>query len=227
MTKIRTIEHLQQLLDDELAWRKKELAVIKSLITARSSYAEIINCHIRSGIALVYAHWEGFIKEAGNAYLTYIASQKLTYLELANNFIAIAAKRLLNDARDSNKMVIYAKVVELFMSGLTDRCNLPTEIETKSNLSSEVLREIAVIFPWCWQFWPNYPSKSKRHNILHRGSLSRECASSQATPNFKDIRLKCRMILQICPLMFLTALGFRQYMAQRPILSLNINRTTI
>jgi hypothetical protein len=57
MAKIRTIEQLQELLDDELAWRKKELAVIKSLVTARSSSEEIVNCHIRSGIALAYAHW--------------------------------------------------------------------------------------------------------------------------------------------------------------------------
>jgi len=141
MTKIRTLEHLQRILDDELAWRKKELAVIKSLVTARSS-KEIINCHIRSGITLTYAHWEGFIKAAGNAYLTYIASQRLTYSDLTNNFVAVAAKRLLSEAGLSNKVTVYAQVTDFFLSGLTDRCNLPVEIETKSNLSSEVLREI-------------------------------------------------------------------------------------
>jgi hypothetical protein len=135
---------LQIILDDELAWRQKELAVIKSLVTARSS-TEIINCHIRSGIALIYAHWEGFIKAAGDAYLTYIASQRLTYSDLTNNFVAIAAKRLLSETGLSNKVTVYAKVTEFFISGLTDRCNLPMEVETKSNLSSEVLREIAYI----------------------------------------------------------------------------------
>jgi len=142
MAKVRTIEQLQLLLNEELAWRKSELAIILSLVNARSSSAEIVNCHIRSGITLIYAHWEGFIKAAATAYLTYIASQRLTYSELAHNFVAIALKRLLNDARESNKMTIYAQVVELFTSGLTDRCNLPTEIETKSNLSLEVLKEI-------------------------------------------------------------------------------------
>jgi hypothetical protein len=144
MTKIRSIEQLQVVLDDELAWRKKELAVIKSLVTARSS-TEIINCHIRSGIALLYAHWEGFIKAAGNAYLTYIASQRLSYLDLTNNFVAIATKRLVSEAGLSNKVMLYAKVTEFFISGLTDRCILPMEVETKSNLSSEVLREITYI----------------------------------------------------------------------------------
>jgi len=143
MTKIRTLEQLQQHLDDELAWRKKELAVIKALVTARSSSAEIINCHIRGGIALIYAHWEGFIKAAGSAYLTYIASQRLTYLDLTNNFVAIAAKNLLSEAGLSNKVVIYTKVTEFFTSGLANRCNLPMDVETRSNLSSEVLKEIA------------------------------------------------------------------------------------
>jgi hypothetical protein len=92
MTKIRTIEQFQQLLDDEWEWRKKELSVIKALVTARSS-KEIINCHIRSGIALIYAHWEGFIKAASTNYLMYIASQRLTYSELTNNFVSIAAKK--------------------------------------------------------------------------------------------------------------------------------------
>jgi len=141
MTKIRTLEHLQSILDNELAWRKSELEVIKSLVTARTS-TEIINCHIRSGIALLYAHWEGFVKAAGNAYLIFITSQKLTYLDLTNNFVTIAAKRLLSEAALSNQTTIYAKVTDFFMSGLTDRCTQPMEVQTKSNLSSEVLREI-------------------------------------------------------------------------------------
>ena len=142
MMKIRTIEQLQQHLDDDLAWRKKELTVIKSLVTTRASSAEMVNCYIRSGIALLYAHWEGFIKAASVAYLTYVAAQRLTYSDLTNNFVAIAAKRLLNEAGLSNKVTVYAKVAEFFISGLAERCSLPTEIETKSNLSSEVLREI-------------------------------------------------------------------------------------
>jgi hypothetical protein len=144
VTKIRTLEQLQLILDDELAWRKKELAVIKSLVTARSS-TEIINCHIRSGIALIYAHWEGFIKAAGDAYLTYISSQRLTYSDLTNNFVAIAAKGLLNKAGLSNKVTVYAKVTDFLISGLTERCNFLAELETKSNLSSDVLREIVYI----------------------------------------------------------------------------------
>ncbi len=139
--KIRTLEDLQQVLDEELAWRKKELVIVKSLVTARSS-KEVIDCHIRAGITLLYAHWEGFIKVAGTAYLTYVASQRLTYLELTDNFVALSAKKILNEASDSSKVSAHLTMTRFFISGLKDRCTLPTEIETKSNLSSEVLKEI-------------------------------------------------------------------------------------
>ncbi len=142
MTKIKTVEHLQNILDEELAWRKKELAVIKSLVTEKSSRKDLVNCHIRCGVALIYAHWEGFIKAAGSAYLTFIASQRLTYLELAKNFIAVAVQRSLNEAGLSNKLAIYVQITDFFTNGLTDRCILPLEVQTKSNLSSEVLREV-------------------------------------------------------------------------------------
>lgn len=146
MTKVRTLEHLQQFLDDELAWRKKELAIIKSLVPAKPSSkapaTEIENCYVRSGIALLYAHWEGFVKAAGKLYLEYIASQKLTYMELTSNFVAIAAKKHLSNFGFSNKVADHIKVTDFFLSGLTEKCNGFAEIETKSNLSAEVLKEI-------------------------------------------------------------------------------------
>src|SRR5579859_3694905 len=147
MTRVRTLLDLQQRLDDELAWRKKELAIISSLIpSARSSSkvpaTEIVNCYVRSGIALLYAHWEGFVKEAGDLYLNYIISQRLKYEELTNNFVAMAAKKHLSDFGFSNKVTDHIRVTDFFLSGLSERCNGFAAIETKSNLSAEVLKEI-------------------------------------------------------------------------------------
>lgn len=147
MTKIRTFAHLQQKLDDELAWRRKELTIIKSLIPSKKSSSkvpatEIENCHVRSGIALLYAHWEGFVKVAGNFYLEYISSKGLRYEELTNNFVAMAAKKHLNDFGSSNKVTDHIRVADFFLSGLGEKCNNFAEIETKSNLSAPVLKEI-------------------------------------------------------------------------------------
>lgn len=145
MTKIKTFEQLQLILDEELVWRTTELALIRSLVVENASFEELASYHIRSGITLVYAHWEGYIKAVGNAYLMYIASQRLMYSDLTSNFVAIAAKRLLSKTGLSNKITAYAEITDFFLSGLTDRCTLPMEVETKSNLSSEVLREITYV----------------------------------------------------------------------------------
>jgi hypothetical protein len=118
MTKIHTAEQLDDTLSDALAWRKKELATLKSLVRSGRHSRSKLNCLIRSGVAILYAHWEGFIKEAGTAYLEFVSRQRLTYQELAPNFIAFAMKKQLNEATQTNKAVIYNQVVEFFLSGL-------------------------------------------------------------------------------------------------------------
>jgi hypothetical protein len=147
MTRIRTFEELQQNLNDELTWRRKELGIIKSLIpqaksTSKISTTEVVNCYVHSGIALLYAHWEGFVKVAGNLYLEYIIFQRLKYEDLTNNFVAMAAKKHLSDFGFSNKVTDHIKVADFFLSGLGERCTHFATIETKSNLSTAVLKEI-------------------------------------------------------------------------------------
>ena len=70
--KIRTTEELLGKLDEALSWRKKELIDYK-LITERNKGSLLQKPLTRAGIALVYAHWEGFIKEASGFYLSYLS----------------------------------------------------------------------------------------------------------------------------------------------------------
>lgn len=63
---LRTAEQLSDKLSEELVWRKKELSEVKSLIETKfPPYKH--NALIRSGICLLYAHWEGFVKLAANS----------------------------------------------------------------------------------------------------------------------------------------------------------------
>lgn len=145
MTKIRTLEELQDKLDRELVWRKREFAAIKSLVET-SSMPERVSCYIRSGIALIYAHWEGFVKASGEAYLLYIATQRLTYAQLNVNLVAVAARKILSEAGISNKAALYTSVAHFFSYRLDERCKIPEGvINTRSNLDSEVLKEITHI----------------------------------------------------------------------------------
>ncbi|NJM19986.1 MAG: hypothetical protein HC836_17050 [Richelia sp. RM2_1_2] len=140
--KLRTAEQLSDKLSNELAWRKKELSEVKSLVETKFSLSKH-NALIRSGICLIYAHWEGFVKLAANSYLEYVRLQKLDYKDLANNFLALAMKERLNQAKETNKPSLYIPVCDFFLNELDQRCELPKDvISTASNLSSEILKEI-------------------------------------------------------------------------------------
>ncbi|NEP63802.1 MAG: hypothetical protein F6K31_44070 [Symploca sp. SIO2G7] len=140
---IRTTEQLSDKLSSDLLWRKKELAEVKSLVESKTVSAQRHKALIRSGVCILYSHWEGFVKLAANSYLEYVRLQKLTYRELSTNFLALAMKEKLKEAKDTNKPSLYIPVCDFFLSELDQRCSLPKDIiSTASNLSSEILKEI-------------------------------------------------------------------------------------
>lgn len=77
--KIKTVETLEELLMQDLAWRKKEMFSLKILVEKDEINEPIL---LRAGIALLCAHFEGFIKRASNYYIGYVAEQKKPYSEL-------------------------------------------------------------------------------------------------------------------------------------------------
>ncbi|MFM5942726.1 MAG: MAE_28990/MAE_18760 family HEPN-like nuclease, partial [Dolichospermum sp.] len=134
---MRTLEQLSDKLAQELAWRKKELSILKSLIDSKSSETAKRNALLRSGITMLYAHWEGFVKVSANSYVEFVAMQKLSYNQLANNFIALAMKDQLDQAKETEKATIYNEVAEFFMTRLNERSVIKYEFRiTTSNLSS-------------------------------------------------------------------------------------------
>jgi len=143
---IRTAEELSDRLATDLAWRKKELSEMKSLIEAKNVSDQRHKALVRSGVCILYSHWEGFVKLAANSYLEYVISKKLTYQKLSSNFLALAMKEKLKEAKETNKPSLYIPVCEFFLSELNQRCILPKDvISTASNLSSEILKEITYI----------------------------------------------------------------------------------
>ncbi|MEA5570017.1 MAE_28990/MAE_18760 family HEPN-like nuclease [Calothrix sp. UHCC 0171] len=143
---IRTAEQLSDKLSNDLAWRKKELSEIKSLVEAKNVSAQRHQVLLRSGVCILYSHWEGFVKLAANSYLEYVRSKRLTYKELSSNFLALAMKEKLKEAKETNKPSLYIPVCDFFLSELNQRCTLPKDaISTASNLSSEILKEITDI----------------------------------------------------------------------------------
>lgn len=142
--KIRTAEALVDFLDAQLSWRKKELAIVLSLITSSKTSDIIREVLIRSGIPILYAHWEGFVKISATHYVEFVVRQGLSYGEVKPNFVALAMKKQLASASETNKIEAMNRVADFFIKNLGDKYDMPwmLSINTKSNLSSEVLAEV-------------------------------------------------------------------------------------
>lgn len=143
--KIATPAQLATRVERSLAWRKKELTQLKFI--ADSASAANANVLRRSGITLIYAHWEGFVKDSSVYYLKYLTAEPLEVGKLKSCFVAVA---LMNEIRGSGltrKISAHSRLVDLIRSLETPpptmrRLTFRQVISTRSNLKGDVLREI-------------------------------------------------------------------------------------
>lgn len=140
--KIRTLDQLNGVLDSEFAWRRKELTTVRNSVLAAS--APVKSTHIRAGVTLLYAHWEGFIKISAEAYLSFVALQRLQYSELSPNMLALCFHRQLTSMQESYGLTAHTEFASFIIDGLGSRAQVPQEgsVQTKANLSAKRLQRI-------------------------------------------------------------------------------------
>jgi hypothetical protein len=142
MPKIRTVGQLQEALDAEMSWRIKEISDFK-LIAKRQPATS--NTFTRAGVALLYAHWEGFIKIASEAYLNFVDNQGHIYRDLKTCFAVFGLKGRLALLSDSRKAKPNIEALEFVLAELDKpaRMTLSNAIDTEANLTSNVFANIA------------------------------------------------------------------------------------
>jgi MAE_28990/MAE_18760-like HEPN len=99
--KVRSVEQLDDLLAEDLAWRKRELTTLEFAI--RRARTHEMAPLTRSGIALLYAHWEGYIKGSATLYLAFVASKRLRLEELSSHILAVALRSKLRTLEGASK----------------------------------------------------------------------------------------------------------------------------
>lgn len=143
--KIKELSNLEEKIDNELSWRKKELTSIKVDVESSNTKEKSEQSRaIRSGIILLYAHWEGAIKSIAEYYLIYVSGLNLKYGELKSNFLAIAMKRSLNEFKDTKKASVHNKFIDDIYAKKNEVSEIPCNkiIKTDSNLKMETFKEI-------------------------------------------------------------------------------------
>lgn len=140
--KIRSKEDLSDHLNSDLAWRKKELINLRNNI--QISKPKNLPTSIRAGTVLLYAHWEGFIKNAAESYLSYVKSHRLKLNELDTCFLALAIKQKISDFESTSKSTKHVEFIDYILSPLEERARISEEnvIKTNSNLNFSTLREL-------------------------------------------------------------------------------------
>ena len=129
-------------LDDDFAWRHKEVIdITNEAKRAAGSWRESL---VRAGIALTYAHWEGFIKRAAQLYLDYIGLQRHHYRDLALSFWLVGLRRQIGDLYNGSHAQRKRALEDILAcAGHQARIIGKGAIDTESNLSSTVFDKIA------------------------------------------------------------------------------------
>jgi len=144
--KIRTEQQLFDNIDQEMSWRKTDLIRLrKAIIDIEKSNELLYKTLLRSSIPLLYAHWEGFIKQASIFYINYISLRKLPYNVLNKGVLAKFIQTEFLSKSSNNDFEKGIALINFFENQLNERSNLkgiPDPINTKANLSSSVLKEI-------------------------------------------------------------------------------------
>lgn len=142
----RTIEELGDHLDDSLQWRRLELHALKAEIqslTPTNASLPRGRALLRATAALMYAHWEGYTKEACQGYLDFVATRRLKFGEVSDAFVLLGALATAGAASRGDPSA-NSKLVELIRRGPDMRAVIQRKgpVNTRSNLRYETLCEI-------------------------------------------------------------------------------------
>jgi hypothetical protein len=146
MSKPYTQEELSDQFESDLIWRRKELSDMKAAIKKADAASKSVL--LRALITMVYAHWEGYVRVCANAYFEYLMLRKLQYSALerqiyVNSFLTrLGAMNKTNLAVESR-----CKLINDILDGTGARFGYiqPDLIDTRSNLSTDVIRDICLI----------------------------------------------------------------------------------
>ncbi|MEO5329604.1 MAG: MAE_28990/MAE_18760 family HEPN-like nuclease [Magnetococcus sp. THC-1_WYH] len=141
--KLKTLTDLQNFLDSDFSWRSKEISSFN--LEVKSPRSKPQKSVIRAGVVLLYAHWEGFIKNASRGYLTFINNKGKVYSDLDMRFLAIGVKNKIGDLRDSQQTYSNLETIKYILEANSKKTKLDFDkaIDMESNLSSSVFKNIA------------------------------------------------------------------------------------
>ncbi|WP_339288659.1 MAE_28990/MAE_18760 family HEPN-like nuclease [Paenibacillus sp. FSL E2-0201] len=176
---LKELESLEDAIEKDLSWRKRELLQLRMAIKKNNTSLGKSTL-IRSGISLLCAHWEGFVRSAANYYVLYIIDNKFKVNELTNNFVAFFVRETFSKIEDTKKISVYTSVLDYIDRSSTRKFTLEYTdepfnriINTESNLSFKLFKEILISLNLDYSRYKlrdkyiDYEMLKQRHEIVH------------------------------------------------------------
>lgn len=140
---IRTLEQLEARLTADLKWRTQEMWSWEHQVAKTSGLTR--SGLLRGGWALIYAHWEGYVKNAGVAYLEWVSRKGLKLGDLRSEVAAVAARSQVQRLAEEKSPESHTQLVELIRNEMSTPAQLPylqSTIRTNSNLNFKTFSSI-------------------------------------------------------------------------------------
>ncbi|WP_214691513.1 MULTISPECIES: MAE_28990/MAE_18760 family HEPN-like nuclease [unclassified Exiguobacterium] len=137
-------EQLQKVLDRNASHRKKEISNLS--IQIQSSEGDIQNALLRAAIVILYAHFEGFSKEAIKSFIKYLNSKKVPVNLMKQHLKTLYYTKRIIDIQNANRKKVFNSLIkdvllndsEIFQVN-EDAKNI---VVTEGNLKFEVLEDL-------------------------------------------------------------------------------------
>lgn len=207
----RTLLELSSHLDDRLAWRKKEISTLALAVRESSGIAQLVNS--RAATCLLYAHWEGFIKQAAEAYLGFVAVRRHPRTALSQAFRALVYKKELGVLRDLAG-ADYATTVETCVvgSGGADDIEESGVIRTGSNLGYDMLVAILVTLGLDYSFYETRANLINKSLLERRNTIAHGRELDINPADFDDLRAKVVDMMDHFAVQVFMAASHRDYL---------------
>ncbi|WP_171814563.1 MAE_28990/MAE_18760 family HEPN-like nuclease [Arthrobacter dokdonensis] len=138
-----TLEELSQRIDNDLGWRKKEITSLSLVIS--DLQGEPQRAVLRGSLAVLYAHWEGFVKECIFFYLNFVDCQCLSANQLNEAIVAFIFRNKLGKFHSDGLGIHHIDIIRDLRNQEPNRLRFPRssrDIDTMSNLSSKRFRTL-------------------------------------------------------------------------------------
>jgi hypothetical protein len=147
MAKIRSETELFSEIDREFSWRILEIATVKKEISTASAISR--RALLRAGVPIVYAHWEGGVKNLSAMYADFLLSRRLRFSQVNDCLFGLAALNRVRTISDiKRKIFVASSELKSLMDIQNERLELPIRsyVWNIGNLNYEMFEQLVLFF---------------------------------------------------------------------------------